>query len=95
MNILLLKKIKKLGDVGQEVSVKAGYARNFLFPKEFALPMTKENIEIIEQKKQEFTLAQCEQLSDKNMWSKNHTNEYYDIQVDCFPVDCQGKDKCE
>ena len=45
MNVLLLKKIKKLGDIGQEVSVKAGYARNFLFPKKFALPMTRENIE--------------------------------------------------
>ena len=44
---------------------------------------------------QEFTLEQCEQLSDKNSWTKNHTNEYYDIQLDCFPVDCQGKDKCE
>jgi len=44
--------------------------------------------------KQEFTLAQCEQLADKSMWDKNHSNNFYDIQVDCFPVDCAGKDKC-
>ena len=30
MNIILLEKIKKLGDIGDEVKVKSGYARNFL-----------------------------------------------------------------
>ena len=32
MNIILLEKIKKLGDIGDEVKVKSGYARNFLVP---------------------------------------------------------------
>ncbi len=53
MNVLLLKKIKNLGEVGAEVSVKSGYARNFLFPKKIALPLTPENIKIVEKEKQE------------------------------------------
>ena len=53
MNVLLLKKIKKLGDIGAQVNVKSGYARNYLFPKNFALPLNSENLEIIEKKKQE------------------------------------------
>ena len=45
--------------------------------------------------KQEFTLEQCTILADKSNWQKNHTNEYYDIQLDCFPADCAGKENCE
>ena len=75
MNVLLLKKIKKLGDIGQEVSVKAGYARNFLFPKKFALPMTRENIEIVEQKKQELIKIEKE-LKDKALENQKQFENY-------------------
>ena len=46
MNIILLEKIKKLGDIGDEVTVKSGYARNFLVPnKKLYMPHQKiENI---------------------------------------------------
>ena len=33
MNIILLEKIKKLGNIGDEVTVKSGYARNFFSTK--------------------------------------------------------------
>ena len=33
--------------------------------------------------KQDFTLEQCEMLADKSVWRKHHTNDYYDIQLDC------------
>ena len=48
MNVILLEKVGKLGDIGQTVKVKAGYARNFLFPKKIAIRATKENIEVFE-----------------------------------------------
>ena len=32
MEVILLEKMKKLGDIGQTVRVKPGYARNYLFP---------------------------------------------------------------
>ena len=51
MNIILLEKIKKLGDVGDEVTVKSGYARNFLVPNNKALYATPENKKYFEEKK--------------------------------------------
>ncbi len=67
MNVLLLKKIKKLGDVGSEVNVKPGYARNHLFPNNFALPLTKENQAIVEKKKQELLLKKRVKQSKRVM----------------------------
>ena len=37
-DILLLEAIKGLGSEGDTVSVRAGYARNFLFPRKLAIP---------------------------------------------------------
>ena len=51
MNIILLEKIKKLGDIGDEVTVKSGYARNFLLPNNKALYATPENRKYFEEKK--------------------------------------------
>ena len=51
MNIILLEKVKKLGDIGDEVSVKSGYARNFLVPNNKALYATPENKKYFEEKK--------------------------------------------
>ena len=51
MNIILLEKIKKLGDIGDEVTVKSGYARNFLVPNNKALYATPENRKFFEEKK--------------------------------------------
>ena len=43
MKIILLERIAKLGQMGDEVTVKDGYARNFLLPKGKALRSTKAN----------------------------------------------------
>ncbi|WWO99841.1 MAG: 50S ribosomal protein L9 [Candidatus Dasytiphilus stammeri] len=44
MLIILLIKIPNLGDIGDQVNVKPGYARNFLLPNKKALLATRENI---------------------------------------------------
>ena len=75
MNILLLKKIKNLGEVGTEVSVKSGYARNYLFPKKLALPLTPENIEIVEKEKQEL-LKKEKELKDLALIEKDKYDNY-------------------
>ncbi len=43
MQVILLQRIGKLGQMGDEVTVRDGYARNFLLPKNMALRATKEN----------------------------------------------------
>jgi large subunit ribosomal protein L9 len=42
-DILLLQKVDHLGYEGDEVTVRAGYARNYLLPKRFAIPITRSN----------------------------------------------------
>ena len=64
MNIILLEKIKKLGDIGDEVKVKSGYARNFLVPNNKALYATPENRKYFEEKKTEIK-SQNENLIKK------------------------------
>ena len=51
MNIILLERIEKLGQIGDLVSVKSGYARNFLLPHGKAVFASKENIKMFEDKK--------------------------------------------
>ena len=53
MNVILLEKIGKLGEIGDTASVKAGYARNFLFPQGKAIPATKTNLAEFEGRKAE------------------------------------------
>lgn len=48
MQVILLDKVINLGCLGQQVNVKAGYARNFLIPQGKAVPATKKNIEYFE-----------------------------------------------
>ena len=57
MNVILLEKIGKLGEIGDTASVKAGYARNFLFPKGKAVPATKANLAEFEERKSDLLAA--------------------------------------
>ena len=62
MEVILLEKMGKIGDVGDQVSVKAGYARNYLFPYSKAIPATKENIAEFETRREELLKAAAEKL---------------------------------
>jgi large subunit ribosomal protein L9 len=52
MQVILLEKHKKLGNVGDVASVRDGFARNFLIPNKKAMQATKENVAIFEQRKE-------------------------------------------
>ena len=51
MDVVLRERIEKLGDRGEVVSVKPGYARNFLLPKRKAVLATPHNLRQVEQEK--------------------------------------------
>jgi large subunit ribosomal protein L9 len=51
MQVILQSSIVNLGKVGDVVKVAPGYARNFLFPKKMALPVTEENQKILNEKR--------------------------------------------
>ena len=48
MQVVLLERVEKLGQMGDVVKVKDGFARNFLLPKKKALRATKANLEYFE-----------------------------------------------
>ena len=54
MDVILMERIERLGLMGDVVSVKPGYARNYLLPQKKALRATKENMTYFESKRVEF-----------------------------------------
>ena len=63
MEIILLDKIANLGGLGDKVTVKSGYARNFLFPQGKAVPATKANLEKFEARRAELEAKIAEELT--------------------------------
>lgn len=53
MKVILTEKITKLGNIGDCVEVKTGFARNYLLPNNKAMRWTKENVALFEAKKAE------------------------------------------
>ena len=53
MKVILTEKVTKLGNIGDAVEVKTGYARNYLLPNNKAMRYTRENIALFEAKKAE------------------------------------------
>lgn len=51
MQVILQKSVVNLGEVGDVVTVKSGFARNYLFPKAMAVPVTAENQKILDAKR--------------------------------------------
>jgi large subunit ribosomal protein L9 len=63
MDVILLEKIKHLGDLGDTVKVKAGYGRNFLLPQGKALPATDENRKVFDARKSELVKKSADSLN--------------------------------
>ncbi len=63
MEVILLEKIRNLGDLGDKVSVAAGYGRNFLMPQGKAVAATKANIEEFEARRAELEKQAAEILA--------------------------------
>ena len=63
MQVILLDKIAKLGGLGDQVSVKAGYARNYLIPQGKAVMATKANLEVFEARRAELEAKLAEVLA--------------------------------
>lgn len=62
MNVILLERINNLGDLGDEVSVKPGFARNFLIPQGRAVQANEANRSVFEGRRAELEAAANEKL---------------------------------
>ena len=63
MEVILLEKVVNLGNLGDKVNVKSGFARNFLVPHKKAVMATKEKIAEFESRRAELERAAAEKLT--------------------------------
>ena len=63
MQIILLEKVINVGDLGEVVKVKQGYARNYLIPQGKAKRATPENIKLLEEKRAELENVAAQRLA--------------------------------
>lgn len=64
MQVILLEKVGKLGSIGDQVNVKSGYARNFLFPFGKAVPANATNVAEFETRRAELEAAAAAKLAE-------------------------------
>ncbi len=88
MKVILIEDIPKLGVVGDVADVSDGYARNYLIPKNFALPVTKGTMKQIENiKAQKATKAEKERKQYSELATKLEG-----VSID-IPVETGDEDK--
>ena len=77
MELILLEKVQKLGDLGDKVNVKPGYGRNYLMPLGKAVPATAKNIAEFETRR-----AELEKMaSDKVVSATGRSKLLSDVEV--------------
>ena len=70
MQVILLERVEKLGQMGDEVKVKDGFARNFLLPEKKALRATKANREYFQGQKTQLEARNLEQKKEAEVVGK-------------------------
>lgn len=63
MQVILMDKVVNLGNLGDVVKVKEGYARNYLIPKGFAKRATADNMKVFEERRAELERLAAEKLA--------------------------------
>ena len=69
MKVILRKNFNQLGQVGDLVDVKDGYARNFLVPRQIAYPATAGNLRALEEEKKQIANKESKNLAVANEFS--------------------------
>lgn len=64
MEVILLDKVGKLGTIGDKVTVRAGFGRNYLIPQGKAVPATEENLKAFEARRAELEAAAAAKLAE-------------------------------
>ncbi|MDO1528025.1 50S ribosomal protein L9 [Fulvimonas sp. R45] len=64
MELILLEKVRGLGNLGDKVKVKPGYGRNYLLPQGKAVRVNAENLAAFEQRRAEYEAKANKQLAD-------------------------------
>src|ERR1700722_18511290 len=70
MQVILLERVEKLGQIGDVVKVKDGFARNYLLPKKKALRATKLNLELFETQRHQLEARNLERRKEAEQVAK-------------------------
>ena len=83
MDVILLQDVQTLGTAGDIVKVKPGYARNYLFPRGFALRSSKRNRSVAEEKKRNIEMGSKRlEQANKSLANKiSKTELTFEMQV--------------
>src|SRR5690554_865688 len=79
MEVILLENVRRLGNLGDKVTVKGGFGRNFLIPYGKAVPATKENLEQFEQRRAELEKAAAEKLAEAQTRAERLSGKEFQI----------------
>ncbi|MEQ1890514.1 MAG: 50S ribosomal protein L9 [Alphaproteobacteria bacterium] len=71
MQVVLLERVEKLGQMGAVVKVKDGYARNFLLPRQKAMRATEENLKYFETRRVQLEATNLEHRKDAELVAAN------------------------
>lgn len=77
MELILLEKVRNLGDLGDKVNVKPGYGRNYLLPQGKAVRVTADNLAAFEARRAEYEAKANKLLSD----AESRKNKLTDVTV--------------
>ena len=92
MQIILMEKVAHLGNLGDVVKVKDGYARNFLIPQGVAKRVTPANLAVFETKRAELEKAQAEKLAGARALAEKIDNNGQPAEV--TPADISAMKAC-
>ena len=77
MEVILLEKVTNLGNLGDKVNVKGGYARNFLLPQGKATRATAENVAAFEARRAELE----KQAAEKKAYAESRAAQLAELEV--------------
>lgn len=66
MQVILIQDVNNLGGVNELVTVKPGYARNYLIPNKFAVEASASNLKMMDEKKKQFDKKEAKLLAEIN-----------------------------
>ena len=80
MKVILLENIMKIGNIGDIIDVRRGYARNFLISKKKALFASKKNISDVEKIKKELNKKDLDRKKEAKELSEKLNNKIFEIK---------------
>ena len=80
MKVILLENVKRIGQIGEVINVKRGFARNFLIANKKALYASKENIKEVEKIKSDLSKKDNEKKLEAKKISEQINNKKYTVK---------------